>query len=1359
MGAVSQAQVQLLVTARSEAQAVLNQTATGVKAVTDAVQKNTDATDTNAKTQALVEQAQQRATTAMETWARQMRIAQFEVANLTAEEKVAIQNAKTLAISTEEVAAALGVSAVAVKAYQATIKQKNDVEDESAKKSKGLNLAIGGTVAVVAGAILSATSYADRLGELSDQTGIGVVALQKFAASALTNGASLEKLTGAYGFFQNAVEAGSKGVSDALGRLGIDYEQLKQQAPEDQMRILAEAVGGVEDPTERARVATELFGKSGRLLIPTLQDIAKNYDKLPAVSADLIAKTGKLADTVDLLKQAGQGMLVEFLAPLIDHVNLTTDDLRGLLNIVPNVQYAMATAFAKIAIGVYETERSIVSFLLTIGEIEQKIPGMGHAVDGQVESLRTTLTGLNESIDVNQRTVGFLMQEWAHATDVTKSADLANVKASGTVVTMTEKLAAARGAVNSLSAAQREQINAGLAMHEGAKELLADLNKQYPTLKFTADALKLYEEGLKSSAKAQKEADAPAAGFQKTLEDLASKIEQAKSAGASSLDIYEEFGKELIKDSNLARLLGIDVGTISENLQHAMEDAHAFNLSAALAKNETEMQKQLSKIIEDRMKLQNQVIEKRNADEVKGNEQALALAQQYEDAKAKLTLTGVNYQIYQADRWLAVEKSKLDTRSSAYQTNVNQIEAIHALMVQQIIRASDPMFQMWNKIKDQVISLGKDINDDFAKMLTGAESFHDGFSNIWDSIRKTATNVLGDILQYFEKVFIARMTASLLGGGSVWSQIIGQALNTGAASGVSQGINIGTQIANASAYGAGGTGGGGGGAGVALAGGGLLKGGASGLSLAGHTASWGAVGSALAGPAAGAAVGFTVGRVTGNYAAGVASGAGTGAAVGAMMGGPVGAGVGAGVGALAGWYGAHKANEDARNQMVEIRDQLKQTFGSLDEVRKMAGMVGVNIDQAFQDIGRGVKGTEDFNKVVGQFQDKYTALDSAMKRYGLTVDDITNANKAATDQTKDLTSQIQADYTALTGAGLTPTQALTKMSSGFNDLLQTAQSTGSKLPASLEPLLQKMNELGLISDATRSKLLGLTDENTVDLQKASDIAQKYGITLAQLGPQFQQAQISAQAKDIFADFSTLKDMGVDVGGVLGGMSDEISQFVINAKAAGAEVPDNMRPILEELIQNHQLIGENGDALTDLTGIKFGAPLADQFAPVTDAIHDLIDVLTGKSADSLPGALADGIAQMGEIARRSQIKIPVGYEYETLDVPNLPKAAKGIFASGQQGVATWFGEGGEAELGGPKSFMQDVIEGVDWSKVKGGGGGGGGVTNNINLTMPLSPGVSLQTMMAFIKRDFLPAFHKLLDSDGTARNDTQKVLGV
>ena len=137
MGAISQAQVQLLVTARSEAQAVMNQTATSVKTVTDAVAKNTELMGGAEKQQRLLEEAVERSRQAQESWARQVRIAAGEIAGLTDTDKQAIQNAKELAISNETVAATLGISTAAVKAYRASLRTKNDTEEESKRKSSG----------------------------------------------------------------------------------------------------------------------------------------------------------------------------------------------------------------------------------------------------------------------------------------------------------------------------------------------------------------------------------------------------------------------------------------------------------------------------------------------------------------------------------------------------------------------------------------------------------------------------------------------------------------------------------------------------------------------------------------------------------------------------------------------------------------------------------------------------------------------------------------------------------------------------------------------------------------------------------------------------------------------------------------------------------------------------------------------------------------------------------------------------------------------------------------------------------------------------------------------------------------------
>jgi hypothetical protein len=76
-------------------------------------------------------------------------------------------------------------------------------------------------------------------------------------------------------------------------------------------------------------------------------------------------------------------------------------------------------------------------------------------------------------------------------------------------------------------------------------------------------------------------------------------------------------------------------------------------------------------------------------------------------------------------------------------------------------------------------------------------------------------------------------------------------------------------------------------------------------------------------------------------------------------------------------------------------------------------------------------------------------------------------------------------------------------------------------------------------------------------------------------------------------------------------------------------------------------------------------------------------------------------------------VKVGFEYDENDPSQhqrsggdgdgVPGAADGVYGSGSRGGLTWFGEGGEPELDGPRSFMAGVL--ADAMRANGGAGGG------------------------------------------------------
>lgn len=138
---------------------------------------------------------------------------------------------------------------------------------------------IGASISAAGGAILTpmlgaAKAFADagsNLVDMSGRTGVAVERLSELKFAADQSGTSMEGVEKSIRKMQkNLVDAadGSKTANDALAALGLTVGDLQGKSPDEQFLAIGEALSHVQDPTERAARAMEIFGKSGAELLP-----------------------------------------------------------------------------------------------------------------------------------------------------------------------------------------------------------------------------------------------------------------------------------------------------------------------------------------------------------------------------------------------------------------------------------------------------------------------------------------------------------------------------------------------------------------------------------------------------------------------------------------------------------------------------------------------------------------------------------------------------------------------------------------------------------------------------------------------------------------------------------------------------------------------------------------------------------------------------------------------------------------------------------------------------------------------------------------------------------------------------------
>lgn len=138
-------------------------------------------------------------------------------------------------------------------------------------------MVLGFGAAIIGGLGAAAMTFAhigSELKDMADRTGVSVEALSELQFVFAQTGVSAEDLETSFKkmskFIVSAAE-GSKGANELIAKLGLSLEDLAAASPEKQMEMIADALAKVQNPSERAAIALELFGKSGTKMLPVLQ--------------------------------------------------------------------------------------------------------------------------------------------------------------------------------------------------------------------------------------------------------------------------------------------------------------------------------------------------------------------------------------------------------------------------------------------------------------------------------------------------------------------------------------------------------------------------------------------------------------------------------------------------------------------------------------------------------------------------------------------------------------------------------------------------------------------------------------------------------------------------------------------------------------------------------------------------------------------------------------------------------------------------------------------------------------------------------------------------------------------------------
>lgn len=195
-------------------------------------------------------------------------------------------------------------------------------------------------------------------------------------------------------------------------------------------------------------------------------------------------------------------------------------------------------------------------------------------------------------------------------------------------------------------------------------------------------------------------------------------------------------------------------------------------------------------------------------------------------------------------------------------------------------------------------------------------------------------------------------------------------------------------------------------------------------------------------------------------------------------------------------------------------------------------------------------------------------------------------------------------------------RAFEKIAKEFEAAVSQMEADLDDLQGELDTTFSNARDLGYVFDKDGNLV-------SVSFDKMQAKAEEFGVSVDALGPAFQGQRIAADAQGIIDAFTLLSKGGTDAGTILFGMKDEISKLVQESITFKTTIPENMRPWIQNLIDTHQLLDENGQEITDIGKINFGAAVETQFEAISRKIGDLIDrigVLIDTLQDKLTPAL-------------------------------------------------------------------------------------------------------------------------------------------
>jgi len=173
---------------------------------------------------------------------------------------------------------------------------------------------------------LAVINVADQLDEMSERTGVAVETLSELQFAAKLNGRSLEDVQNA--LTRVAVKATEAATGNKTSALAFDALSVSVKNADGSMRTsldITEDIGAafrdITDPTLKAALAVEFFGRQGPLLVPLIEKMEETRQEARnlggVIGADFAANSAEFNDNIDKMTFMAQGFAAAIMKEVV----------------------------------------------------------------------------------------------------------------------------------------------------------------------------------------------------------------------------------------------------------------------------------------------------------------------------------------------------------------------------------------------------------------------------------------------------------------------------------------------------------------------------------------------------------------------------------------------------------------------------------------------------------------------------------------------------------------------------------------------------------------------------------------------------------------------------------------------------------------------------------------------------------------------------------------------------------------------------------------------------------------------------------------------------------------------------------